>query len=88
MAHGGFILAAIRRPRGCLLRSLLSLFRYAALRGSVNALVARGKRSAPAKQCVGGAIGARELTSDKMIKQGALRPFFVGECSGVNRLWQ
>jgi len=36
----------------------------------VHTLVARGKRNAPAKQCVGGAIGARELTSDKMTKQG------------------
>ena len=38
--------------------------------GSVHAPVARGKRSAPENQCVGGAIEARELTSDKMTKQG------------------
>nr|WP_289135606.1 hypothetical protein [uncultured Halomonas sp.] len=31
--HGGLIQAATRRLRGCLLRSLLSLSRYAALRG-------------------------------------------------------
>ena len=43
--------------------------------GSVYVPVARGKRSAPAKQCVGGAIGARKLASDKMIKKGPSGPF-------------
>jgi len=32
--HGGFIQAATRRLRGCLICSLLSLIRYAALRGA------------------------------------------------------
>ncbi|GED44838.1 hypothetical protein HME01_06900 [Vreelandella aquamarina] len=40
--HGGFIQAATRRLRGCLICSLLSRIRYAALRGKHSALMVRG----------------------------------------------
>ncbi|MCC4289433.1 hypothetical protein LL250_17185, partial [Halomonas meridiana] len=45
--HGGFIQAATRRLRGCLLRSLLSLSRYAALRGKHSALMVRSTLGRP-----------------------------------------
>ncbi|GGC99929.1 hypothetical protein GCM10011382_33060 [Vreelandella lutescens] len=71
MLHGGLIQAATRRPRGCLSRSLLSLLRYAALRGRHAALMVRGtqerapvarrKRSAPAKHSARSADDGTEV---------------------------
>ncbi|GED44839.1 hypothetical protein HME01_06910 [Vreelandella aquamarina] len=58
--HGGFIQAATRRLRGCLIRSLLSLIRYAALRGG-QTLVARGKRGAPATHSARSADGGTQV---------------------------